>query len=446
MTDMTIDPETSRDLLAGVMVLDLTLAAVGPFCTRVLADLGAEVIHVEWPRTLHRRWGGTPVGDEDTRYSSALISEPGEKGSQLFLHTNGGKKSLALNLKHPAGIALVKDLIAQADVLVENMTPRVMQSFGLDYATVSAINPRLIMCSMSGYGQRGLDGDTARACTDPIAQAMSGISWITGNRDGAPYAVGGGLGDSVTALTGVAAILAALYGRAQTGRGQFIDISMVESLAFLDCVVLPNFLMSDKEVTFRNGQQSSYTMPMGPFRGTGGFISMQAPGSGEASPWGRLCGLMGREDMIEDPRYLDDASRVAHTEEVIAAVEGWLCSFDDTEAPLLLLSTERISSGPVLSQRDMSEHSFFQERNSFSQVEYPECGPVTVMEPPFNFSDADAKVRGPAPEMGEHTRSILQSRLGLSDDDLAKMFESDVIAESAGARRRNGAVPTQPAN
>ena len=426
------------DLLAGTVVLDFTLAAVGPFCARVLADLGAEVIHVEWPRF---RWGGASVGDEETRFTKALITEPGERGSQLFLHTNGGKRSLAVNLKEPDGVELVKSMIPSVDVVIENMTPRVMRGFGLDYEALAAINPRLVMCSLTGFGQQGLDGDTARSCTDPVALAMSGLSWITGERDGVPYAVGGGLGDSVTSMTGVVAVLAALLGREHTGRGQYIDISMVESLAYVDCTALPEALMCGRETVFRNGQQGSYTFPMGPFRGTGGFVAIQAPGAGPESPWGRLCILMGRADMLDDDRYRTDYDRLDHVDDVIAAVERWLCEFDDVETPLVLLGAERISSGPVLAPRDLPAHRFFAERGTFTTIDYPDVGPVTVMRPPFRFSDADARVRGIAPEMGEHGRDVAARLAGLDPAAVEALFARGVLFESAGARRRNERPP-----
>jgi CoA:oxalate CoA-transferase len=431
---MTTGEDRPRpDLLAGVTVLDFTLAAVGPFCTRVLSDLGAEVVHVEWPRY---RWGGASVGDEDSRFTRELISDPGERGSQLFLHTNGGKSSLGVNLKDPDGVALIKAMIPSVDVVVENMTPRVMRSFGLDYEALSAINPALVMCSLTGFGQDGLDGDRARSCTDPVALAMSGISWVTGERDGAPYAVGGGLGDSVTSMTGVVAILAALLGRQATGRGQFIDIAMVEALAYVDCTALPEALMSGRETVFRNGQQASYTFPMGPFRGTGGYVAIQAPGAGPESPWGRLCLLMGRTDLIDHPDYLTDYVRLDRCDDVIAAVEQWLCGFDDIETPLVLLAAERISSGPVLAQREMPDHPYFVARGSFGAVEYPGVGPVRVLRPPFRFSDATAEVRGVAPELGEGGREVAARLGGPSEEALDDLFARGVLVESAGARAR----------
>ena len=426
-------------LLANIRVLDFTLAAVGPFCTRILCDLGAEVIHVEWPRV---RWAAAGDDREPSRFRPEVIrgSEATGERDKLFLHANGGKKSLAINLKQPRGVDLVRRLVGISDVVVENMTPRVMRSFGLDYSALRVINPDLVMCSLSGFGQAGIDDDESRPCTDPVAQAMSGISWITGERLGPPYAIGGGIGDTSASIVGAAAILAALLGRQRTGQGQYIDLSMIEALAYLDCTVLPSVAMSGISRTFRNGQQNSYTFPMGPFRASGGYLSIQAPGAGPDSPWGRLCSLMGRADMVDDDRFFDDARRLQHTDEVIAVIEQWLCSLEDRDAALLLLASERISAGPVLSQEEMLTHQFFQDRAMFGSVDYPEVGPVTVVEPPFKFSNASAQVRGVAPEMGEHGRDICRGLLKLSDDEVTELYAADVLYESEGARRRQQAT------
>jgi crotonobetainyl-CoA:carnitine CoA-transferase CaiB-like acyl-CoA transferase len=417
----------TNDLLGGIRVLDFTTAAVGPFCSRILADLGADVIHVEFPRA---RWAAAGTG-RDARFTPETLQT---SGGILFLHCNGGKSSLAVNLKDPRGVRIIWDMIPTTDVVVENFTPRVMQGLGLGYAALSEINPLLVMCSLTGFGQHGLDGDTGRTCTDPIAQAMSGLNWITGERDGPPYAIGGGLGDTITAMTGATAILAALVHRQQSGRGQHIDLSMVEACAYLDCTVLPSVAANNGvNRYFRNGQQNSYTFPMGPFKATGGYISIQAPGAGPDSPWGRLCTLMGREDLLADERLRDDTSRLNHSQEVIGYVETWLCSLSSREEGLALLGAARISSGPVLSQEEMLEYPLYQRRGTFGTVAYPGLGDVGVVEPPFKFSDARAFVRGRAPEMGEHTRAILASRLGKSDAEIDGLIQSGVLYERAAA-------------
>jgi crotonobetainyl-CoA:carnitine CoA-transferase CaiB-like acyl-CoA transferase len=420
-----------RDLLEGIRVLDFGLAAVGPFCARVLCDLGAEVIHVEWPRT---RWKAATSGHEESRFRR--VGDGIGREVELFIYGNGGKKSLAVNLKEPEGVELVRKLVPSVDVIIENMTPRVMRGFGLDYESLAPLNPGLVMCSLTGFGQQGLDGDETRPCTDPIAQGMSGLSWITGERDGPPYAVGGGLGDTTTSSLGAVAILAALVARNRDGVGDYIDLSMVESLAYLDCVALPALSVTRRERLFRNGQQNSYTFPMGPFRANGGYVAIQAPGAGPDSPWGRLCALMGREDMVTDERLLDDDRRLEHAREVIDAVESWLVSLPDCEVALVLLAEARISSGPVLSQEQMLEHPFFAARQTFGTVEYPELPPVTVVEPPFKFTRSDAQVRGPAPEMGEHSREIVRE-LGLDEEAIDALMAANVLYESEGAKRRN---------
>lgn len=425
------------DQLTGIRVLDFTLAAVGPFCTRVMADLGAEVIHVEWPRM---KWKALGDGRQATRFTREGFTHA--KDQQLFAHANSGKKSLAVNLKTDEGIAIIRDLIAQSDVIVENMTPRVMRSFGLTYDVVKEINPRIVMCSMTGFGKDGLDGDTGRPCTDPVAQAMGGMSFVTGERDGVPYAVGGGIGDTATSMMGVTAVLAALLGRERTGRGVHIDLSMVESLAYLDCTALPGTAMSDGAFErYRNGQQNSYTFPMGPFRAAEGYLSLQASGVGADSPWGRLCGLMDRADLVDDPRLVDDQHRLEHTAEVIGIIEDWLVSLGDRDVALALLASERISSGPILSHRDMLDHPFFAGRGTFAPVSYPGIGDVTMVQPPFKFSTGPAVVKGPAPEMGENTREVLSELLDRSAEDVDRLMADDVVFESDGARVRNGAEP-----
>jgi CoA:oxalate CoA-transferase len=424
------------DTLDGIRVLDVTLAAAGPFCARILADLGAEVIHVEWPRV---RWAALGDARPATRFPEEGLRS--DHGTQLFAHTNAGKKSLAVNLKTQEGVEIVKELAKTVDVVIENMTPRVMEGFGLSYEVLSVLNPMLVMCSITGFGQAGLDGDSSRPCVDPVVQAMSGMSWITGERTGSPYAIGGAIGDTAASIVGVAGILAALVGRRATGLGQYIDLSMVESLAYLDSIVLPRVAMSEGGLQpCRNGQLNTFLCPMGPFRAPKGYIAIQAAGSGSDSPWGRLCVLMGRDELISDPRFADDARRVVHVEEVIRIIETWLAQFDDREAPLALLAAERISCGPVLSQIEMLSHSFFAERQTFGQVEYPNVGPVKVVEPPFHFSGSTAVVRGPAPELGAHSREIVRQYLGRSEDQINALMSADVLYETVPFRPQSCAT------
>jgi crotonobetainyl-CoA:carnitine CoA-transferase CaiB-like acyl-CoA transferase len=218
---------------------------------------------------------------------------------------------------------------------------------------------------------------------------------------------------------------------------------MVESLAYIDCLALPRVLMNcGLKPLFRNGQQNSANFPMGTFRAADGYIALQAPGAGPESPWGRLCKLMDREDLLADERLVDDVHRLDFTDEVVGAIEEWMCSLPDRQVVLALLASERISSGPVLSQMEMIGHPFFAQRGMFGEVNYPDIGPVTMVQPPFKFSGSEARVRGPAPELGEHNRRIVIEELQRDDAEYERLFDSDIVYESDAAKRRNdGSVP-----
>ena len=410
-------------LLAGITVLDFTAAFVGPFCSRVMADMGAEVIKIE-----------RPVADQDERFTPESL--PTRNGVP-YLHLNGGKKSLCVDLKTDAGLEIVHALVKQADVFVENYTPHVVRSYGLDYPNLRKLNPGIIMCSMTGYGQEGFAHNPEHVCTDPVAQAVSGLNWITGERDGAPYTIGGGIGDTVTGMTGAMAVGYALFHRQRTGEGQYIDLSMIDSLLFLDSLAMPNVAANHGvPLHYRNGEQNTYTFPMGILKARDGYISLQAPGQGPGSAWGRLCECMGREDLIEDPRYLTDDDRVERRDEIVGIIEAWLQTLPDDEAALLVLAEARISSGPVLSQEEIWRHPHYNARGAFQEIEYPEVGPVGVVSPPYRFSATPAAVSGPAPQLGEHNYQVLAERLEYSAEDVAALINAGVLYESPAARRR----------
>ena len=241
-----------------------------------MADMGAEVIKIE-----------RPVADQDERLTPESL--PTRNGVP-YLHLNGGKKSLCVDLKTDAGLEIVHALVKRADVLVENYTPHVVRSYGLDYPNLSRLNPGIIMCSMTGYGQEGFAHNPEHVCTDPVAQAVSGLNWITGERDGAPYTIGGGIGDTVTGMTGAMAVGYALFHRQRTGEGQYIDLSMIDSLLFLDSLAMPHVAANHgAPLHYRNGEQNTYTFPMGILKARDGYISLQAPGAGTRTARGDGC-------------------------------------------------------------------------------------------------------------------------------------------------------------
>ena len=410
-------------LLAGIRVLDFTTAFVGPFCSRIMADMGAEVIKIE-----------RPVADQDERFTPTSL--PTRNGVP-YLHLNGGKKSLCVDLKTPQGLEIVHSLVKTADVFVENFTPHVVHGYGLDYPSLRKLNPAIIMCSMTGYGRDGFAHNPDHPCTDPVAQAMSGLNWITGERDGAPYTIGGGIGDTITGMTGAMAVGYALFHRQRTGVGQYIDLSMLDSLLFVDSLAMPHVAANQGVPLFeRNGKQNSYTFPMGILKAKEGYICLQTLGQGPESAWGRLCVCMDRPDMIDDPRYRTDDDRVAHRDEVVGIIESWLQTLPDDEAALLVLAEARISSGPVLSQEDIWNHPHYNERGAFQQIHYPEVGPVGVVSPPYRFSETPAAVSGPAPQLGEHNHEVLTACLDYAPEQVATLTDAGVLYESPAARRR----------
>jgi crotonobetainyl-CoA:carnitine CoA-transferase CaiB-like acyl-CoA transferase len=410
-------------LLEGVKVLDFTAAFVGPFCSRIMADMGAEVIKVE-----------RPVRDDPGRFNPDTMNT---RNGASFLHLNGGKKSLCVDLKTDRGLEIVHSLVKQVDVFVENFTPHVVRSYGLDYPNLRALNPGIIMCSMTGYGQEGLAGNPEHVCTDPIAQAMAGLNWITGERGGDPYTIGGGIGDTITGMTGALAIGYALFHRQRTGLGQFIDLSMIESVLFLDSLGMPHVAANNGiPIHYRNGKQNTYTFPMGVLKAPEGYIAIQAPGQGPASAWGRLCALMGREDMLEDPRYKTDDDRLARRDEVVKIIEDWLGTMPDDDAALTVLAEARISSGPVLSHTQIYEHPHFRARGAFQPMEYPELGQIEVVSPPYKFSETPAKVAGPAPQLGEHNYDVLAAYLGMSTGEVQDLTDQGVLFETEAAQKR----------
>ena len=416
-------------ILDGALVLDFTIAVVGPFCSRIMADMGAEVIQVERP------------SEEPERYDPEMLRDGG--GQMLYLHCNGGKKNVCVNMKDPRGLELVQELARKVDIVVENYTPGVLASYGLDFESLKKVNPKVIMCSMTGYGQTGWNGNVRHPCTDPVAQAMGGLNNITGEHGGAPYTIGGGIGDTITAMQGALAVGYALFHRERTGRGQHIDLAMMEGIMFADSTVMPYVGVHHGEnIHYRNGKQNTYTFPMGVLKAKDGYIALQAVGKGPASGWARLARAMGREDMIDDPRYDSDLARLAHRDEVVDIIESWLQEATDDEAALAVLAAERISSGPVLSQEQLLSHPKLRERGAFKSIEYPELGPIDVVEPPYHFSDTVATVRGPSPQAGEHNLEVLTGHLGLSAERVSELTREGVLIRKSSRPERSGADPS----
>lgn len=398
--DDTTAPDPSR-LLDGVRVLDFTQYLAGPSCTRLLVELGAEVIKFEVP----------PDGDPTRAMNPQRAGVSG-----VFIQQNRGKRSVCLDLRRPDVVEAVKRVVPHVDVVVENATPGVMERRGLGYAELSKLNPRLIMASVSGFGQTG--AASSRSCFDFIAQGVSGVMHMTGDPAGPPYFAGIGLGDTNAGVHAFAGIGYALYQRDRTGRGCHLDVSMVEALFHMQEYAVAASSMTDGG--FRPMRQGLHYQPMSPggtFQGPQGWIVLLCMPNQMPGLWAAL----GRPELATDPRFATLDARVEHRDELTALIEGWMATFETDEAVLAALEADHVPSGPVLSPADAITHPLFVERGAVRQVTDPDGGTFAAPAFPLRFSGRRPAADLAAPRLGQHTEELLRLA-GCDDAEIAALM------------------------
>lgn len=394
-------------LLDGVTVLDFTRVLAGPYCTRLLADLGARVIKVE-----------RPGEGDDTRLFYMQLEAGRLDQSTYFVRFNAGKLSVGVDLSHPDGRAVILDLVRASDVLVENFVPGVMARAGLDHATLAAVRPELVYCSISGYGQTGPLRD--RPAFAHLINAVSGAMELDRQGDPAPRVAYLQSADALAGVHAFGAILAALLRRGRTGNGAYIDVSMLQSLWSAEDMNLAAVL---------NGGQAL----SGPRAGMivhaigGRYIAVQFIGAGPT--WGRLVAAMGREDLTTDPRFATPAGRRDHWAELRAIIGEWLEGFPSVEAAVDALTKERVPCAPVLTPPEVVAHPHLAEREAFARIPHRGRGEVTVTSAPFRIDGSAVPPTGPAPyRVGEHTRQVLGDLLGYPGARIDALLRSGAIA------------------
>lgn len=388
-------PDPSR-MLDGVRVLDFTQYLAGPSCTRMLVELGAEVIKIEL----------TPDGDP----TRAL--QPQRHGmSGIFMQQNRGKRSVCLDLHQPAAIDAIKRLIPSIDIVVENSTPGVMARRGLGYADLAAINPRLIMASVSGFGQSG--SYSHRSCFDFIAQGMAGLMHMTGDPEGPPMFVGIGVGDTNAGVHAFAGIGYALYQRDRTGRGTHLDVSMVDALFHMQENAVVATSLSDTYVAKRQGRNYQAASPAGTFRAPQGWIVVLCMPNQIGGLWKAL----DRADLATDPRFATFEGRLANRSELTEIVENWMASFTTDAEVLAVLETHRVPSGPVLSPADALAHPWFIEQGIVREVTDSEGGTFSAPGFPLRFDGRRPQAKLTPPTLGQDTRAVLAS-VGFNDEEI----------------------------
>jgi crotonobetainyl-CoA:carnitine CoA-transferase CaiB-like acyl-CoA transferase len=389
--------------LAHIKILDLTRFVAGPFCTQLLADMGAEVIKIESPDR----------GDE-TRYRAAVVN--GE--SWYFAGLNRNKKSLTLDLKSKEGKEIIRRLAREVDVVVENFRPGVMRNFGFDYENLSKINPRLIYCGISGFGK---DGPYAlRPAFDFIAQGLSGFMSITGFPDREPVRTGIPISDSVAGIYAAFGILAAVVAREKTGRGQEVQTSLVDAMVSIMSYLSAEYFSSGK-IPQRFGNDHPVLCPYGTFPAADGYINV-AP-SGEHM-WERLAQALGLTDLARDPRFQSNALRRQNREELNRRVSE-VTSRKPMAEWIEFLNKEGVPCGPIHNLGQALEDPQIQHQKMVLTVEQP-TGKMRILGFPVKLSETPAELKRPAPKLGEHTGEILAG-IGFSENQVQEFKRKGAI-------------------
>ena len=391
--------------LDGLRVVDLTRVLAGPFATMMLADMGADVIKVE-----------NPKGGDDSRAFA-----PFKNGiSAYYMGLNRSKRSVTLNLKTERGKEMLKDMVRQADVLVENFKPGTMEKLGLGYDVLRSINPRLIYAASSGFGQYG--PYSPLPAYDLIVQGMSGFMSITGFDEEHPVKAGSSIADIFAGVFTVIGILSALHSREKTGWGQMVDVAMLDcmvailenAIASYDCTGL-----SPKPI----GNAHRSIAPFATFYTSDGMVNVSV---GNNELWKRFCDTVGLETLAGDERFSENSERIANLKELSELVQAKM-SGRTTAEWVDLLRGVNVPCGPINNVEQVLNDAHVLARDMVVKMRHPQAGELTVPGVPIKFSETPASIACPAPALGEHNDEVYKKMLGLSQAEIASLREEGVI-------------------
>lgn len=399
--------------LKDIRVLDISRALAGPYCCMMLGDFGADVIKVELPERgdESRNWGPPFVGDPYEVY-------PGE--STYFMAVNRNKRSITVNLKCSEGQDIIKHIASESDVLVENYRTGTLDKMGLGYEELRDLNERLIYCSISGYGRTG--PYAKKPGYDFIIQGEGGIMGVTGPEEGPPYRVGISIIDITTGIFASTAILAALHARELTGKGQLIDISLLDTSIALLANVASNYLVGGAEPS-RMGNAHLSIAPYEVFRARDRWFTL---GAANARQWERLCEVIGQPELKDDPRFMANKDRVTNRA-ALAKILNDAFSKRDANEWLIKLQEADIPSGLINTIQDVFNHPQADVRGFRVEAEHPTAGLVDLPGFPYKMSQTPTKLHRPPPLLGEHTEEVLIELLGYSAEQVAQLKKRKVI-------------------
>jgi len=391
-------------MLEGVRVLDFTRVLAGPYCTAMLADLGAEVIKVEPPQGDDQRHMGRMVQGESTN----------------FILNNRGKKSIRLDLKLDEGRRIARELAARSDVLIENFKPGVADKLGIGYAELSGLFPRLVYCSISGFGQNG--PNAARPSYDVVAQAMSGLMSLTGEAEGAPTLIGESVGDICAGMFAAWGVMAVLYDRERGGQGRHVDVAMFDSLLAMQPTALAQYLFGGA-APMRVGNRHPLSSPFGAYAANDGHLVIAAAND---KLFQAVANTIGRPELPADPRFRTDSERSRNDAALRPLIEAWSTTLSVQEA-VAAMTRAGVPAAPIQDTAQAVDSEQARVRQLTTRAPHPVLGETELMEQPVHFSGMRRGKLATAPALGQHSAAVLGDVLGMDAAAIADLRAAGVI-------------------